>query len=271
MTSPSPAPRRDGALQILPAIDLRGGQVVRLERGDDARRTTYPLEPRALLERFASLGCTMVHVIDLDGAFGEAPQRALIENLASQARGFERPLRIELGGGLRDEDAVAWALDAGCARVILGSMVAKDPARFEALVERFPGRLVPALEIAGGTVRVGGWTEATALTADALADRLRGLACPAVLVTDVERDGLLTGPNVELARRVARRSGIPTIVSGGVRALEDVEAAVSAPEVESIIIGKALYEERVELADALRIATLSASPSETSSEEMNDG
>jgi len=239
---------RGGGVQLIPAIDLRHGRVVRLEQGDDERRTDYGGDPLAVLERYAAAGVELVHVVDLDGAFGETPQRALIAELAAAGRP-----RIELGGGLRDEMAVARALAAGCARVILGSLVAREPARFARIARSFPGRVVPALEVLDGELRIAGWREGVTASAVALGQGLRGLPCPAVLVTDVARDGTLEGPNLELARRLARASGIPALLSGGVRSLADLEAARQVPEIAGVIVGKALYDGRFRLEEALAV------------------
>ena len=237
-------------MELLPAIDLRGGRVVRLEQGEDHRRTVYGDDPVAVLEGFAAAGAQRVHVIDLDGAFGEAPQRAAVARLAAAAA--ERGVLIELGGGLRDEDAVRWALEeAGVERVVLGSMALRQPERFADLARAHPGRVVPALEVKHGALRDAGWREASAETPEAAARRIGGLPCPAVLVTDIARDGLLGGPNLDLAADIARWSGLPAILSGGVHALRDLEAAARMPEIGAAIVGKALYDGRFTVAQAL--------------------
>ncbi|MCG8456691.1 MAG: HisA/HisF-related TIM barrel protein, partial [Holophagales bacterium] len=149
-----------------------------------------------------------------------------------------------------------WALDAGCDRLVLGSIVARDTDAFRALVERFPGRLVPALEVKGEAVKIAGWRESAPLGLAELCARLRGLDCPAALVTDVARDGTLQGPNLELALRVARAIGIPAILSGGVHALSDLEQAARAgAELDGVIVGKALYDGRIRLEEALAVFT----------------
>ena len=225
-------------MQIIPAIDLRYGGVVRLAQGDDERRTVYDVDPMVMLARCAAAGIDLIHVVDLDAAFGGDPQRELIEQLAAVGSP-----KIELGGGLRDRAAVEWALNAGCERVILGSMVAKNFPAFQEIVEAFPGRIVPAVEVAGETeeLKIAGWTESAPMSLPELCQRLKGLPCPAVLVTDVERDGTLEGPNILLSRRVGHNSGLPAIVSGGVRSLEDLRAA-QVPEIGAVIVGKALYD-----------------------------
>jgi len=241
-------PGREPRLDLLPAIDLRGGKVVRLIRGDDARRTVYGDDPAAVVARYASAGVRRAHVVDLDAALGEAPQRALLERLVAG------PLAIQLGGGLRGRDAVSWALGAGCEWVVLGSLVTRDPELFAELADDFPGRLVPALDVEAGEVKVAGWREAAAASLEDLCARLGELPCPAVLVTDIERDGTLEGPNLELTRRVGRSSGLPALLSGGVRCLEDLRAAREAPEIGGAVVGKALYEGAFTLEAALAVA-----------------
>lgn len=233
-------------MELLPAIDLRRGQAVRLQQGDDARATVYGDDPVALLETYARAGVALVHVVDLDAALGEAPQRGLIERMAA----LGTP-RIQLGGGLRDREAIDWALGAGCGRVVIGSLVARDVDAFRALATGRPGRLVPALDIAQGEVRIFGWKKEAPRKLGDLCAHLMGLPCPAILVTDVERDGMMTGPNLELAQRVARATGIPALLSGGVSELADLEAARLLPEIAGAIVGRALYEGAFSVEEAL--------------------
>jgi phosphoribosylformimino-5-aminoimidazole carboxamide ribotide isomerase len=222
-------------MDLLPAIDLRHGRAVRLQQGDARRETVYSDDPLALLERYDAARVFHVHVVDLDAAFGEPPQRELIARMAAR-------MPIQLGGGIRDREAVEWAFDAGCNRVVLGSLVARDPERFGELAEAFPARLVPALDIEKGEVRIAGWTEGARRTLADLCAILKSLPCPAVLVTDVERDGMMTGPNLELTRQVALDTGMPGLLSGGVHRLEDLDAARKVPEIGGVIVGRALYE-----------------------------
>lgn len=237
-------------MELLPAIDLRRGRVVRLLRGDAAAETVYGDDPAAVLAAFAAAGVGRAHVVDLDAALGEPPQRALLAALATLATGSERPA-LQLGGGLRDEAAVEWALAAGCERVVLGSMVVANPPRFAALARRFPGRLVPALDVRGGEVRTAGWTAGSGVAPEEAAAALAGLPCPAVLVTDVDRDGALSGPNLELTRRLAAAAAMPALVSGGVASLADLAAARRTPGVGGAIVGRALYEGAFGLVEAL--------------------
>jgi phosphoribosylformimino-5-aminoimidazole carboxamide ribotide isomerase len=232
-------------MELIPAIDLRHGRAVRLRQGDDTRATVYGDDPIALLEGYARSGVPRVHVVDLDAALGESSQRELIARMAAV------DTKIQLGGGLRDRAAIDWALAAGIDRVVIGSLVARDVEAFRILALERPGRLVPALDVARGEVRIAGWKEGAHRNLGELCGRLMGLPCPAVLVTDVERDGMMTGPNLDLARRVGRATGIPALVSGGVHALADLEAARTIPEVGGVIVGRALYEGAFTVEEAL--------------------
>jgi cyclase len=227
-------------MELLPAIDLRHGRAVRLRQGDDARSTVYADDPPILLDGWAAAGVRRIHVVDLDAALGEPPQRERIERLVR--RGAELGLAVQLGGGMRTAEAIRWALEAGCDRVVAGSLLARDFETFRELARAFPDRIVPALDVEAGEVRIAGWKEGTPWRLPELCVRLRGLPCPAVLVTDVERDGMLSGPNLELARRVAIASGLPALLSGGVRSLADLVAARAIPEIAGAVVGRALYE-----------------------------
>jgi phosphoribosylformimino-5-aminoimidazole carboxamide ribotide isomerase len=244
-------------MDLLPAIDLRRGKAVRLRQGDDARATHYEDDPRDLLERYGRAGVRRVHLVDLDAALGESPQRSLIAGLAALAALPNRPA-LQLGGGLRDRDSALWALDAGCERVVVGSLVARRPDLFAALTQELPGRLVPALDVEAGEVRIAGWRQGAGRSLAELCAGLVGLPCPAVLVTDVLRDGMMAGPNIDLARQVGRASGLPALLSGGIRSLADLEAARAVPEIGGAIVGRALYEGAFTTEEAL--AACSASP-----------
>jgi len=250
-------------MELLPAIDLRRGRVVRLRQGDDARAKEYAGDPLAVAAGFAAAGVRRIHVVDLDAALGEPPQRELVARLvAALAAGAaagdgSAPGRVgvQLGGGLRGRADVEWALAAGCDRVLMGSVAARDPETFAALAHAFPGQVLPALEVAGGELRVAGWTQAAGSSLDEVCASLRGLPCPAVLVTDVERDGMMSGPNFELTLRVAAATGLPALVSGGVRSLADLAAAATLPAVAGAVLGRALYEGQIDLPAALAVCS----------------
>ncbi len=243
-------------MQLLPAIDLRGGQVVRLERGDDTRRTVYEADPLAALRRYREAGIERVHVVDLDAAFGGAPQRAVVESLAQAAA----PAGIQLGGGLRGREAVEWAFAAGCERAVVTSLIVRDFGVFADLCRRYPGRMVAALDIDGGEVRLAGWTESADRSPAALCRMLADLPVAAVLVTDISRDGMMQGPNIDLACEIGDLAGAPAILSGGVRSAADLEAAARRPGIEAAIVGRALYDGSLGLEEALAACAGAAGP-----------
>ena len=234
-------------MELLPAIDLRRGDVVRLRRGLEGEHSVYAADPVTTLREFARAGVRRAHIVDLDAAFGEPPQRELLSRMMASR---ERPA-LQLGGGMRNADAVAWAHESGCERAVVGSLVALDPYAFSELAERFPLRVVPALDIDRGRVRVAGWTSDAALSLEEICDSLRGLPCAAVLVTDISRDGTLEGANLRLARDVARASGLPALLSGGVGTLRELRAATKVPEIAGAVVGKALWEGTFSLGEAL--------------------
>ncbi len=259
-------------MELLPAIDLRHGEVVRLRQGDDARRTVYSADPRAQLESFAAAGVRRVHVVDLDAAFGDAPQRSLLERLVRHAH--ELGIVVQLGGGLRDRASVEWAFELGAVRGgvdrgVIGSMVARDPDLFATLVTEHPGRIVAGLDFKDGQLAISGWRETSDESFDTLCARLRGLPCAAALVTDVRRDGELGGPNIELARRVAQQTGFPALLSGGVHGLDDLRQARRCPEIEGAIVGRALYDGNFTLEEALQ-ACAAETPETTETPEYGE-
>ena len=234
-------------VQLLPAIDLRSGQVVRLERGDDERRTVYDADPGNVLRRYREAGVARIHVVDLDAAFGGPPQRGVVRELARRAvRGG-----IQLGGGLRDREAVEWAFAAGCERAVVTSLIVRDFDVFADLCREHPGRMVAALDIDGGEVRLAGWTESADRSPAALCAELADLPVAAVLVTDISRDGMMQGPNIDLACRIGDLAGAPAILSGGVRSAADLEAAARRSEIEAAIVGRALYDGSLSLDEAI--------------------
>ncbi len=262
-------------VQLLPAIDLRGGQVVRLERGDDERRTVYDADPGNVLRRYREAGVARIHVVDLDAAFGDPPQRGVVRELARRAAEVIRAPEdgrtdcfargagsrrtgspsgrggIQLGGGLRDREAVEWAFAAGCERAVVTSLIVRDFDVFADLCREHAGRMVAALDIDGGEVRLAGWTESADRSPAALCAELADLPVAAVLVTDISRDGMMRGPNIDLACRIGDLAGAPAILSGGVRSAADLEAAARRSEIEAAIVGRALYDGSLSLDEAI--------------------
>lgn len=233
-------------MELIPAIDIRNGRCVRLLRGEFDRETRYELDPRELARGYRAVGAQWLHVVDLDGAASGVRKNAdLITEIARAADLF-----IQLGGGIRSEESLREALD--CAdRVVIGSLAATEPELVAGWISRYgPERIVLGLDVridAGGTawVTTHGWTEASQLTLDAAIEGYIESGLEHVLCTDVDRDGALTGPNVDLYRRIVTEwPGIVLQASGGIRAAEDLEALAEAG-VPAAISGKALLEKRI--------------------------
>ena len=236
-------------MTVYPAIDLRGGRCVRLLRGEFDRETIYGDDPVAVARTWAAAGAAWLHVVDLDGARAGRPvQTDLVRAIC---RAVAVP--VQVGGGLRDADAVATVLAAGAARVVLGTVAVRAPAVAAEICGAHPGRVAVGLDARAGRVRVAGWTESEDVDALTVAGGLAPMGAAAVIYTDVERDGTELGPDLEGTRAVARAAGLPVIASGGVGSLADVRA-VAALGVAGVIIGRALYSGAIDLADALAAA-----------------
>jgi phosphoribosylformimino-5-aminoimidazole carboxamide ribotide isomerase len=240
-------------MDILPAIDLRGGRCVRLEQGRADRETVYGADPAAVAEGFARAGATWLHVVDLDGAFEGAPRNLdAVRGIAAAVP----HLRIEFGGGLRTEAAVEAAAAAGAHRLVLGTRAATDPAFVEACVRALGAdRIAVGIDARDGLVVVRGWVESTPLRATELAARLEGVGVRTLITTDVATDGMLSGPNLVALEAMLAASRCDLVASGGIASLEDVRAlaalAQRKPRLVGAITGKALYEGRLDLAAAV--------------------
>ena len=238
---------------LYPAIDLKAGQVVRLQRGDMARATVYAEDPAAQAHLFAEQGFGWVHVVDLDGAFAGRPANAeAVRAIVAAVPG----LSVQLGGGIREmATAEAW-LGAGVARIILGSAAVKDPGFARTACRAFPGRVALGIDARDGMVATEGWAETSGITALALAQDFAADGPAAIIYTDIARDGMLSGVNVEATAALARAvPGIPVIASGGVASTQDIVALRAAGAgIGGAILGRALYDGRVDPAEALRLA-----------------
>ena len=239
-------------MEILPAIDLRGGRVVRLIQGDPARETGYSHDPAAVAQEWERRGARRLHLVDLDGAFAGSPA-----NLTALRQIFKAiTVPAQLGGGLRSLDSVRAALDLGAAVAIVGTAAIRDPAFLEAACATFPGRVALGLDARGGMLVTSGWTEATAARATEFARRASDLPLAAIIYTEVQRDGMLEGPDLDGLSAVASATRVPVIASGGVSSVQDIQALRSlVPQgVVGAIIGKALYDGRLTLEAALHAA-----------------
>lgn len=235
---------------VYPAIDLRRGGVVRLAQGDPGRETAYGNDPLAVAERWQHAGATWLHVVNLDGAFGEASE----DNRAALTRILTMGLEVQFGGGIRDLDAIRRALELGVARVVVGTAAVETPELLGAAVAAFgPAKVALGIDALDGMVRIRGWQEGAAMMAGDLARRWAEVGGHTVIFTDISRDGMGRGVNVTATADLARDTKLEVIASGGVRSLEDVQR-VRAAGLGGVIIGRALYEGHIVLVDALNVA-----------------
>ena len=237
---------------VFPAIDLKGGEVVRLAEGDMARATVYGSDPAAQALLFAQAGAQHLHVVDLDGSFaGKAENRAAVEGIVAAFPGY-----VQLGGGIRTRAAVEGWFDLGVARIVMGTAALKDPEFVKDMARAFEGGIVVAVDARDGMVATEGWAEVSDVPVADLARRFEDAGVASVLFTDIGRDGLLTGCNIDATVDLARRVDIPVIASGGVKGLGDSRMlALHAEEgIEGVITGRALYDGRLDLAAAIAMA-----------------
>ncbi|WP_448659709.1 1-(5-phosphoribosyl)-5-[(5-phosphoribosylamino)methylideneamino]imidazole-4-carboxamide isomerase [Sphingomonas sp. CJ99] len=240
------------SLTVFPAIDLKGGQVVRLAEGDMARATVYGDDPAAQALLFADAGADWLHMVDLDGAF--AGRSVNGDAVASVIAAF--PGKVQLGGGIRTIEAVERWIGLGVERVVIGTAALTDPDLVRAAARAHPGRVVVGVDARDGMVATHGWADVSDVGVTDLARRFEDAGVGALLFTDVGRDGLLKGCNVEATAALARAVSIPVIASGGVAGIEDIHALKphAADGIEGVITGRALYDGRLDLAEAIRAA-----------------
>ena len=240
-------------MTIYPAIDIKGGRAVRLLQGRADQETVYAQEPAAVARQFQAAGSPWVHVVDLDGAFaGEAANLEPIREIVATG------LKVQLGGGLRTVEAVRRALDLGVARAVIGTRAAESEAFVSELVAEFGERIAVGIDAKDGKVAVKGWVDTTDLDALTLARRMDAIGVRTLIYTDIGTDGMLTGPNLAAQEAMAEAVAANVIASGGVSRREDVVALAEIEKRRSnlsgVIVGKAIYEKRVELADLLGLA-----------------
>lgn len=236
-------------LTLLPAIDLVNGKATRLTEGKVGTEKTYG-EPREVAADFLAAGAKWLHLVDLDAAFGRGSNADLVESLVKAYPG----LNVEVSGGLRDDDSLCRMLDAGAARINLGTAAIENPEWCATAIERFGQRIAIGLDVRGERVYGRGWVSEGPLL-DKIVRDLDALGCARYVVTDVSKDGTLTGPNLELLAHVCQSSPAKVVASGGVSALRDLHAlrdlAGVHPNLEGVIVGKAIYEQRFTVAEAL--------------------
>lgn len=236
-------------MKLLPAIDLIGGQAVRLEEGRRDRVTVFHDRPVELVAELARDGADRLHVVDLDGAFAGSPQQhELIRRIVAASA-----IPVEVGGGIRDRAAIDAVLDLGAQYVVLGTAAVRSPALVEEACRAHPGRVIVAVDARDGIVAVDGWTASGGVTAIELGQRAAGWGAAALLYTDVSRDGLHVGPNVELTAQLARAVSCEVIASGGVGSLDDL-ARLRDAGIAAVVVGRAIYDKRFTVAEAAEVA-----------------
>ena len=236
---------------LFPAIDLKNGEAVRLEQGDMARATIFHREPAEQARTFAAQGFKYLHIVDLDGAFAGRPMNAgAVEGILSAVK-----IPVQLGGGIRDRATIEAWLGKGVARVIIGTAAVRDPGLVKEAAKAFPGRVAVGLDARGGNVAVEGWAKTSELAALEIARRFEDAGVAAIVYTDIARDGMLKGLNLDATIALADALSIPVIASGGFASLDDVRAllAARAQKLTGAIVGRALYDGRLDAAEALKL------------------
>ena len=237
---------------IIPAIDLKEGKCVRLERGVMSTAKVYSNDPATTAERWQLEGAQFLHVVDLDGAFAKQPRNR--EAIASIVESVDIP--VQVGGGVRKLETLSAYFELGVQRVVLGTAAHKDPELLVEACDRFPGKVVLGIDSSKGRVAVEGWSQTTEIEAGELAAKFTGLALAAIVYTDIARDGMETGPNIEATRRLALAVDVPVIASGGVGSLDHIQALLPLEQdgVVGVIVGRALYKGSVDLREAIALA-----------------
>jgi phosphoribosylformimino-5-aminoimidazole carboxamide ribotide isomerase len=232
---------------IIPAIDVRGGRCVRLREGRAEAETVFAEDPVAMARHWVDLGAERLHVVDLDGALGASRQTALVRRIIEGAA----PVPVQVGGGLRDERAVAEMLEAGARWVVIGTRAALDPAFLGAVCRSHSTRVIVAVDGRGARVAIKGWTEVVDETVTELGLRARAAGAEALLYTDIGRDGTESGPNIPDTEALARAVEAPVLASGGVASIGDLQRLAAIPGVAGVVVGRALYTGAIDLGHAL--------------------
>jgi phosphoribosylformimino-5-aminoimidazole carboxamide ribotide isomerase len=237
-------------MQILPAIDLRNGQCVRLRQGDYAQETVFGADPAAMARRWVEQGASVLHLVDLDGAREGRPVNGASVRHIVEASGVP----CQLGGGLRSEADIETALSWGVTRVVIGTRALQSPAWFETICGRFPARIVLGIDARNGRVATDGWLQESAQSALEMARQCSTLPIAAIVYTDISRDGMLQGPNVDAMAEMVHAVAVPVIASGGVTTNDDVRR-LAEQGLAGCIVGRALYEGKLDLKNIIEIAS----------------
>ena len=237
---------------IYPAIDIRGGRCVRLTEGRFDAETVFADDPAEMALKWAGIGAEFLHLVDLDGALaGEGKNVPVIERILQSVN-----IPVQLGGGIRNLETIEKLLALGVTRLILGSAAVKNPQLVEEACKKYPGHIAVGIDAKNGEVAIEGWGKGSGVAATELAKQMAAYGVETIIYTDISRDGMLSGVNVEATAALARACGVPIIASGGVASIEDIRRvkAVEADGVQGCIIGKAIYTGAVDLKEALALA-----------------
>jgi phosphoribosylformimino-5-aminoimidazole carboxamide ribotide isomerase len=238
-------------ITLYPAIDLKDGACVRLLKGDMNAATVFNDNPAAQAAAFVDAGCRWLHLVDLNGAFAGTP----VNGAAVDAILAATNVPVQLGGGIRDLATMERWLEKGLSRLILGTLAVKDPSLVKEACRLFPGKIAVGIDAKGGKVAVEGWAEASELGVIELAHKFEDAGVAAIIHTDIDRDGTLTGVNADASSELASAVAIPVIASGGVKDLNDIERVVAAGNLEGVITGRAIYDGGMDLKAALKLAS----------------
>ncbi len=234
-------------MKIIPAIDLKGGKCVRLLQGRAEDSTVYSDNPAETAKRWASMGAEIIHIVDLDGAFSGT--QANLESIKAIRKAVD--ITLEAGGGIRTAEAVEGLVSLGIDRVILGTIAAKDPEFTKEMSHRFPGRIIAGIDAKDGKAAIKGWVETTGQDALELARKMEACGAAGIIYTDISKDGMMAGPNIEATRRMAASVSLPVIASGGISSLKDIENLLTINGLWGAITGKAIYSGSLDLAAAI--------------------
>lgn len=237
-------------MRVIPAIDIKGGKVVRLSQGDASKETVYSSSPVEIAERWASFGVELIHIVDLDGALsGRLVNFDLVKEMARSVK-----VKLELGGGIRDAGAVKMVLDAGIHKVVIGTR-ALDDGFLKDIGKRFGRSIAVGIDAKNGLVRTEGWVSETGIKALDLAKRIEGEGIRTIIYTDITRDGMMEGPNIASLEAVLGAVKLDVVASGGVSTLDDLRElkALESRGLVGVIVGKALYEGKIDLGEAMRL------------------
>ena len=235
---------------IIPAIDLKAGKCVRLLQGRAEDATVYSDNPAETAGRWVAAGAELLHIVDLDGAFSGS--QGNLESIRAIRGAVDAAL--EVGGGIRRMETIDLLVSMGINRVILGTVAVKDPGFLRLACERHPGRIIAGIDARDGKVAVKGWVETTGQDALDLAGKMKEAGAAGIIYTDIARDGMLSGPNIEATRKMAENAGLPVIASGGISGIGDIKRLLEIKGLWGAITGKAIYSGRLDVAEAIRLA-----------------